>query len=52
MASNPVPSPPLKGSARFTQLRGLQLLRDPALNKGTAFSLEERRTLGLGACRA
>jgi malate dehydrogenase (oxaloacetate-decarboxylating) len=47
MASNPVPSPPLKGSARFTQLRGLQLLRDPALNKGTAFSLEERRTLGL-----
>lgn len=27
--------------------RGLDLLRDPALNKGTAFPLEERRALGL-----
>ncbi|MBM5803054.1 MAG: NAD-dependent malic enzyme [Cyanobacteria bacterium K_DeepCast_35m_m2_155] len=28
-------------------LRGLQLLRDPALNRGTAFSLEQRQALGL-----
>jgi len=34
-------------TARATALRGLQLLRDPALNKGTAFSREERRSLGL-----
>jgi malate dehydrogenase (oxaloacetate-decarboxylating) len=27
--------------------RGLDLLRDPAFNKGTAFSLSERRALGL-----
>ena len=32
---------------RSTGLRGLALLRNPALNKGTAFSLEERRHLGL-----
>jgi len=30
-----------------TDLCGLSLLRDPACNKGTAFSLEERRRLGL-----
>lgn len=29
------------------QLRGVDLLRDPLLNKGTAFSAEERRALGL-----
>lgn len=27
--------------------RGLDLLRDPARNKGTAFSLDERQSLGL-----
>jgi malate dehydrogenase (oxaloacetate-decarboxylating) len=35
------------GAGRATALRGLQLLRNPALNKGTAFSREERRSLGL-----
>jgi malate dehydrogenase (oxaloacetate-decarboxylating) len=47
MVSNPVPSPAPAGPARLTRLRGLQLLRDPALNKGTAFSHEERQALGL-----
>ncbi len=32
-----------------TTLRGAALLHDPALNKGTAFSREERRALGLEA---
>lgn len=32
-----------------TALRGAALLHDPALNKGTAFSREERRALGLEA---
>jgi len=32
---------------RATSLRGLALLRDPALNKGTAFTAVERRELGL-----
>lgn len=30
-----------------TTARGYEVLRDPALNKGCAFSLEERRALGL-----
>ncbi|MFM7313239.1 MAG: NAD-dependent malic enzyme [Cyanobium sp.] len=33
--------------SRTTELRGLALLRNPALNKGTAFSAEERRRLGI-----
>ena len=32
-----------------TALRGAALLHEPALNKGTAFSREERRALGLEA---
>jgi|688.fasta_scaffold04252_11 malate dehydrogenase (oxaloacetate-decarboxylating) len=32
-----------------TALRGVALLNEPALNKGTAFSREERRALGLEA---
>ncbi|AFY30484.1 NAD-dependent malic enzyme [Cyanobium gracile] len=34
---------------RSTTLRGAELLNDPLLNKGTAFSREERRDLGLEA---
>jgi malate dehydrogenase (oxaloacetate-decarboxylating) len=37
-------TPPIR-----TALRGSALLNDPALNKGTAFSREERRALGLEA---
>ena len=33
--------------SRSTELRGLAVLRNPALNKGTAFSAAERRDLGL-----
>ncbi len=32
---------------RHTSLRGLELLRQPALNKGTGFNLEERQLFGL-----
>ena len=32
---------------RITSLRGLELLRQPALNKGTGFSPEERRIFEL-----
>lgn len=34
-------------SRRLTERRGFDLLRHPALNKGTAFTPEERRTFGL-----
>ena len=30
-----------------TTARGYEVLRDPALNKGTSFSLEERKALDL-----
>jgi malate dehydrogenase (oxaloacetate-decarboxylating) len=36
-----------KGRLIKTTARGYQVLRDPALNKGTAFSAAERRSLGL-----
>ena len=36
-----------KGRLIQTTARGYQVLRDPALNKGTAFSVAERRALGL-----
>src|ERR1700685_1195916 len=35
------------GSASAQQRRGIALLRDPHLNRGTAFTLEERSALGL-----
>ena len=35
------------GAQRLTRLRGLELLRDPYLNKGTAFTERERDILGL-----
>ena len=30
-----------------TPKRGIDLLRDPRLNKGTAFTVEQRRALGI-----
>jgi malate dehydrogenase (oxaloacetate-decarboxylating) len=41
--TTPIPAP----SPRLTSKRGLDLLRDPALNKGTAFSAAERLALNL-----
>ncbi len=35
------------GAQRLTRLRGLELLRDPYLNKGTAFTARERDIFGL-----
>ena len=37
----------MRSAPRRTHLRGAALLRDPGLNKGTAFSLPERQALGL-----
>src|SRR6202521_876271 len=37
----------LEMTAVTTKLRGQALLREPLLNKGTAFSLDERAQLGL-----
>ena len=37
----------MDSAPRRTHLRGAALLRDPYLNKGTGFSLAERRELGL-----
>ena len=55
MLSRPaISAPPLDGGfsegrhpPRRTSLRGAALLRDPWLNKGTAFTAAERRALGL-----
>ena len=45
---DPAPAPITPG-AIATALRGADLLNDPLLNKGTAFSRQERRELGLEA---
>ncbi len=50
---SPPPKPLLKGrqnghnDSYRTKARGLAVLNSPGLNKGTAFSLEERKALGL-----
>ena len=40
---------PLAAPSLVTSLRGEELLNDPLLNKGTAFTRQERRALGLEA---
>jgi malate dehydrogenase (oxaloacetate-decarboxylating) len=42
-----VPVAPSQPAQRHTGKRGLDLLRDPALNQGTAFSADQRRTFEL-----
>ena len=37
----------MSGNAIATSARGVHVLNDPSLNKGTAFTLDERRSLGL-----
>lgn len=39
--------PPAAGASLRVKARGLDLLNDPWLNKGTSFTLEERDALGL-----
>ena len=38
---------PATGESLELDIRGLQILNDPCLNKGTSFTLEERKVLGL-----
>ena len=38
---------PATGESLELDIRGLQILNDPCLNKGTSFTLEERKALGL-----
>ena len=38
---------PATGEPLELDIRGLQILNDPCLNKGTSFTLEERKALGL-----
>lgn len=45
----PLPTALRDTALRGTALRGMALLENPLLNKGTAFSREERRALGLEA---
>ncbi len=47
--SSASPEAPAALAPRSTSLRGEALLNDPTLNKGTAFSRDERRALGLEA---
>ena len=49
MAQNEIslPDQSRPGLVRTVRLRGMELLNNPALNKGTAFTLDERETFGL-----
>ncbi len=47
LLASAVKRPPVGGSYHETKSRGLAVLNSPLLNKGTAFTTEERRTLGL-----
>jgi malate dehydrogenase (oxaloacetate-decarboxylating) len=49
MAQNDISQPSLSQPSfvRTVRLRGMELLNNPALNKGTAFTLDERETFGL-----
>jgi malate dehydrogenase (oxaloacetate-decarboxylating) len=47
LLASAVKRPPDGGSYHETKSRGLAVLNSPLLNKGTAFTTEERKTLGL-----